>query len=234
MIGRRRALILLASAAPVLAAGPAQAGFLDLFDAGQWWMALRFAWAGIPARTFRIPGQSMAPTLEPGDTFVVDQRAAGTPPRRGDIIVFRVPLDRSVLYVKRVVGLPGDRVQMIGGFLSINRRLVERRQAEPYAGPSSRGGTLHRYIESLPADDNAPPAEYGILEQSGMEPYDDMPERLVPADHCFVLGDNRDNSLDSRADIGYVPIENILGRVVYRLRPRPGWLVPPESVPGLG
>ncbi|MBW8726998.1 MAG: signal peptidase I [Inquilinus limosus] len=234
MIGRRAVLSYLAFAAPILAAEPARAGFTDLLDPGQWWMALRFAWAGIPAKTFRIPGQSMAPTLEPGDTFAVDLRAAATRPRRGDIVVFRLPRDRKVLFVKRVVGLPTDRVQLRGSRLSINRRSVDRREAEPYAGPSRRRDTLHHFIESLPVDDGALPAEYGILEQTAAAPFDDTLEYVVPADHCFVLGDNRDYSLDSRADVGYVPIENILGRVIYRLRPNPAWLVPPETVPGLG
>jgi len=234
MIGRRAVLGYLAFATPILVAQPARAGFADLLDPRQWWMGLRFAWAGIPARSFRIPGQSMAPTLEPGDTFAVDLRAAGTLPRRGDIVVFRLTRDRSVLYVKRVVGLPTDRVQLMGGRLFINHQMAGRREAEPYAGPSRRNATLRHYIESLPVDDGAPPAEYGILEQTEAAPYDETPEYVVPADHCFVLGDNRDYSSDSRADVGYVPIENILGRVIYRLRPDPGWLVPSETVPGLG
>jgi signal peptidase I len=205
----------------------------DMLDPEQWRIALRFAQAGISAKSFRIPGRSMAPTLEAGDTFAIDLRPAATRPHRGDVIVFRLPRDPSVLFVKRVVGLPDDRIQLKAGRLSINGQVTERRDAEPYAGPSGRDGSLHHYTESLPAADGSPRTEYGILERTSAGPMDDTQEYTVPADHCFTLGDNRDNSDDSRGIAGYVPIENIVGRVIYRLRPNPGWLVPQETVPGL-
>jgi signal peptidase I len=235
MMRRREALGLAGTALLGLSAGPAAAAPLgDWLDGAS--MALKFTAAGIPVRSYNTPSAAMAPTLVVGDVFLADLRDASRTPRRGDVVVFRGPRDPSITYVKRVVGLPGERVQMTDGRLSIDGRLLKRREIWPYTmDPSGQRLVFHHYVETLPTADDGPPVEHGILEASDRQPYDDTPDFIIPAEHCFMMGDNRDNSLDSRvAEMGPVPIGNIIGRVVYRLRPNSGWLVPPETVPGLG
>ena len=215
-------------------APPARAG-----SVGDWLggldMQMRLMSAGIPVRPYSAPSSGMAPTLVPGDVFLADMRDPGKTLRRGDIVVFRGPKDPSVIFVKRLIALPGDRVQMKKGRLILNGRTVERRDAglfevKDYAGQAV---SWPRYVELLPALDGSPAVEHGILEMSDDGPYDNTPEFEVPAGHSFVMGDNRDNSADSRVDMGHVPIGNIIGRAIYRQRPNPGWLVPQDSVPGL-
>ncbi|MGO1075520.1 signal peptidase I [Inquilinus sp. CA228] len=233
MMRRREAIRLAGPALLALSAGPAAAATLgDWIDSAG--IVARFVAAGIPVRSFNIPSAGMAPTLVPGDVFVADLRDAGKTPRRGDVIMFRPPRNTSLVFVQRVVGLPGDRVQLTDGRLSINQKLAKRRELAPYTiALRGQNKVMHRYVETLPPSDGEPPEPYEILERSDTGPFDHTAEYVVPADHCFTLGDNRDNSLDSRSDLGYVPIGNIIGRAVYRLRPNSGWLVPPNSVPGL-
>lgn len=234
MMRRREAMGLAGTALLAFSAAPAAAAAIgDWIDGAG--IAARFVAAGIPVRSFNIPSAGMAPTLVVGDVFLAELRDAGKAPRRGDVIVFRPPHNPSLVFVQRVVGLPGDQVQLANGRLSIDRRLVKRREIGPYpADRSGRRVMLRQYVETLPAADGGAPVEHGILEADDRGPFDDTPELIVPAEHCFMLGDNRDNSLDSRAsDIGPIPVENIIGGVVYRLRPNSGWLVPPKSVPGL-
>lgn len=235
MMRRREAIGLAGTTLLGLSAGRAAAAPL-----GDWLdgigMAMKFTAAGIPVRSYNTPSAAMAPTLVVGDVFLVDLRDDGKIPRRGDVITFRGPSDPSITYVKRVIGLPGERVRMTEGRLSIDGRLVKRREIEPYTMDQwGQRVVLQQYVETLPAADGGASAEHRILELGDRQPFDETPEFDVPAEHCFMMGDNRDNSLDSRAsDMGPVPIRNIVGRVVYRLRPNSGWLVPPETVPGLG
>jgi signal peptidase I len=178
---------------------------------------------------FDTPSSSMAPTLVIGDKFFVSKfaygysrysfpfspqlfsgRVLGAQPAYGDVVVFRLPKDTSTDYIKRVVGLPGDRVQMKGGQLTINGKAVER---EPVAaGDACRGsgGTSgKRWRERLPNG-----VSYETLDCIENGFYDNTPEYRVPAGHYFMLGDNRDNSVDSRvlATVGFVPYENLVGR----------------------
>jgi signal peptidase I len=232
---RRDAIGIAGTALLALSAGPAAAATLgDWLDGAG--IATKFAAAGIPVRSYNTPSSAMAPTLVVGDVLLADLRDKGRIPRRGDVIVFRGPRDPSIIFVKRAVGLPGEWVQMIDGRLSIDGQLIKRREIEPYKMDwAGQRLVAHHYIEALPAADGGPPVQHGILEIDDGGPLDSTPEFVVPADHCFAMGDNRDNSLDSRSpDMGLVPVGNIIGRVVYRLRPNSGWLVPPESVPGLG
>ena len=180
---------------------------------------------------FSVSSSSMAPTLLAGDLLVlskisygfdryslpfamgpIDKRIpAGWRPQRGDVVVFRAPGKNAVDFLKRIVGLPGERVQMTGGALAINEVPVRRERVGGYALDGDAGeqhATLYR--ETLP---NGVTYLTLALRDGGF--YANTPRYTVPAGHYFVLGDNRDNSVDSRSqnDVGYVPSENIIGRV---------------------
>ncbi len=178
---------------------------------------------------FNIPSGSMKPTLLVGDYLFVNKfaygyskhsfpfsfapfegRQFGREPKRGDIMVFKLPSNTRIDYIKRVIGLPGDRIQMIDGRLYINRERVEReavglkRVAEGYGKPVN----TMEYIETLPGG-----TIHSIYEVSDDRDLDNTDEYLVPEGHYFMMGDNRDNSQDSRVTslVGYVPFENIVG-----------------------
>jgi signal peptidase I len=182
---------------------------------------------------FNIPARSMAPTLLVGDYFFVAKyaygythyslpfsprlfsgRIFGSAPGRGDVVIFRVPKDDSVDYVKRVVGLPGDRIQMKQGLLYINDTPVTRERLPNFAdggdscGTDANAGTK-RWRETLPNG-----VSYETLDCVDNGFYDNTNVYTVPSGHFFMLGDNRDNSTDSRvlSAMGYVPLENIVGR----------------------
>lgn len=167
---------------------------------------------------FRIPSGSMMPTLLIGDFILVNKYRYGLrlpvvntrimdidTPRRGDIVVFRYPLDTSVPFIKRVVGLPGDRIAYRSKALYVNGRPVEQEAAGQYfgvgAGASQTGDAVR--VEHLAG------ARHRIL----INP--DAPsvavEEIVPEGHYFVMGDNRDNSRDSRY-WGFVPDRNLIGK----------------------
>ena len=195
------------------------------------------AWLALMVRTFlfqpfHLPAGSMAPTLLPGDYIFAAKypygytryslpfspplfsgRIFGSVPVRGDVIVFRLPKDTSTDYVKRVVGLPGDRIQMKDGELHINGTAVKRERAESFEGSDACGGGaagVKRWRETLPEG-----ASYETLDCVDIGFYDNTSIFTVPAGHLFVLGDNRDNSTDSRVltAMGYIPLENVIGRV---------------------
>jgi signal peptidase I len=181
---------------------------------------------------FSLPSASMAPTLLPGDRVFAAKypygytryslpfspplfsgRIFGASPARGDVIVFRLPKDVSTDYVKRVVGLPGDRIQMKEGELFINGTAVRRKRVESFEESDVCGGgpsKVKRWRETLPEG-----ASYETLDCVDRGFYDDTNVFTVPAGHLFVLGDNRDNSTDSRvlSAVGYIPLENVIGRV---------------------
>lgn len=183
---------------------------------------------------FNIPSGSMIPTLLVGDYLFVSKyaygyskhsmpfspdlfegRIFGALPARGDVAVFKYPRDNSTDYIKRIIGLPGDRIQVRAGRLYVNQQEVPRESLGLYTvegdGPRI---TVRRYRESLPASPNGTPRQHEILEATDDGPYDNTTEFLVPANHVFAMGDNRDNSLDSRAmnAVGFVPVENLVGR----------------------
>lgn len=150
-------------------------------------------WWTYPLKAFSQPSESMIPTIRPVSTFLAYKKAA-TEIRRGDVIAFRK--GKSV-WVMRVAGLPGDRVAMINGLLSLNGRLAAYGEAEAYTGPLGPVGrpvaTARRRTEHFVGETKA----HVILDQfSG--PYDNMEPVTVAPSHVFVLGDNRDNASDSR------------------------------------
>jgi len=168
------------------------------------------------AEAFRAVSWSMLPTIQSGDDVFVDKRAyAGGGPQRGDIVSLHYPLDPSVLYFKRVIGVGGDVLKMVNNKVYVNGQYV----SEPY--------TQFEFANSLPIRDNFPP-DPRILEKLptawGLDPgwTQEMPNFIrddglhVPAGYVFVLGDNRHGSLDSRY-WGFVPTSGILGKaaVIY-------------------
>jgi signal peptidase I len=180
---------------------------------------------------FNIPSGSMIPTLLVGDYLFVSKfsygysrysipfglplfngRIVADPPKRGDVAVFKLPSDNATDYIKRVIGFPGDRIQVTDGILNINGKAVERHRIEDYV-MHSQFGTVQRvpqYVETLPNG-----TSYRIIETDhNMGSMDNTPEYQVPDGHYFMMGDNRDNSLDSRAldHVGFVPFENYVGR----------------------
>jgi signal peptidase I len=148
-------------------------------------------------------------------------------PQRGDVIVFRLPSDTSIHYVKRLIGLPGDRIKLTNGRLYINGVLVPRREDGFYvADMGDQTLRVHRYIETLPGG-----RAHETLEISDRGRYDTTVEFKVPQSAYFMMGDNRDNSLDSRESVenggvGFVPVENLIGRVdriLYSRDPEAAW-----------
>lgn len=181
---------------------------------------------------FYIPAGSMMPTLLVGDSLFVSKyaygwsryslpfsprlfsgRIFGSVPERGDVVVFRIPRDDSVDYIKRIVGLPGDTVQMQRGVLVINGVPVVRERLSDFEGDEPCGAgddkRTRRWRETLSNG-----ASYETLDCVDNGFYDNTTIYTVPAGHVFVLGDNRDNSTDSRVRtaVGYIPLENLVGR----------------------
>ncbi|MFO1033077.1 MAG: signal peptidase I [Hyphomicrobiales bacterium] len=193
---------------------------------------------------FNIPSSSMYPTLKVGDYIFVSKLSYGYgkysfnfslgfrdttflhccpvdfpgrkvlpgTPQRGDVAVFKKPTDTEIDYIKRVIGLPGDRIQMKDGVLYINDVAVPKVRVEDYVDSDEEGGggrPIPQYRETLPNG-----VSYNVLDSDPNSGADNTDVYVVPEGHYFMMGDNRDNSQDSRYldEVGYVPIENYMGR----------------------
>lgn len=130
-------------------------------------------------------------------------------PRRGDIVVFREPADTRIDFIKRVIGLPGDRVQVKDGIVYINEKPLQRQLIDDFTDTENGvSRQVPRFSETLPEG-----KVITILKERHYGAADDTPVYEVPPDHYFMMGDNRDNSRDSRfPDVGFVPAENLIGK----------------------
>ncbi|MGK9230996.1 signal peptidase I [Inquilinus limosus] len=209
------------------------------------------------AEPFYVPSGSMESTLQIGDELVAAKfsygystaslpfgltlpqsgRVLGRLPSRGDVVVFRWPGDPSQTWVKRVIGLPGDRVAMRAGRLWINGEPVELRPDGEGTVEQGDGAAVPaaRLIETLPGGVSHP-----IFKRFAYGPMDEMPEVMVPPGHLFVMGDNRDNSADSRlpvaaGGVGLLPVGDLVGKAEFVVaswdlgrRSQPVWTWPED------
>lgn len=177
---------------------------------------------------FKIPSGSMYPTLYVGDYLFVSKYTYGyskhsfpfsmplfdgriweDKPQRGDVVVFKFPQDNRTDFIKRIIGLPGDKIKLENGRLFINGEMVKREKNEDFVLRDKLGNAerYHQYTETLPEG-----YQHQIIEVSDFENVDDMPEIEIPQNSYFVMGDNRDRSDDSRVNVGFVPAENLIGK----------------------
>lgn len=182
---------------------------------------------------FNIPSGSMIPTLLVGDYLFVSKYSYGysrhslplslplipgrvfsSKPERGDVAVFKLPKDNKTDYIKRIVGLPGDKIQVRKGRLYLNGKIVERKALPGYAARGPFGSTIRvpQFQETLPAG-----VKHLILEKTDRGRLDNTAVYTVPPGYVFGMGDNRDDSLDSRVlnQVGYIPMENLVGRAEF-------------------
>lgn len=177
---------------------------------------------------FKIPSGSMYPTLYVGDYLFVSKYTYGyskhsfpfsmplfnnriweDKPDRGDVVVFKFPQDNRTDFIKRIIGLPGDKIKLEKGRLYINGKMIEREVIEDFVLRDKFGNAerYRQYEEVLPEG-----FKHKIIEVSDFENVDDMPEIEIPQNSYFVMGDNRDRSDDSRVNVGFVPEENLIGK----------------------
>jgi signal peptidase I len=192
-------------------------------------LAALFGFRAFAFQPFNIPSGSMEPTILPGEMIFVSKynygygryslpfappsdrgRVFPADPQLGDVVVFRIASDARTDYIKRVAGLPGDRVQLMNGVLSLNGEPAKRERLADFTVPDAfeRGAPAKRWRETLPNG-----AGYEVIQIAENSPQSNTNVFEVPPGYFFALGDNRDNSLDSRfASFGFVPLDNLVGR----------------------
>jgi signal peptidase I len=210
-------------------------GLLDTLKTVFWAIVIALMVRTFAFEPFNIPSGSMIPSLLVGDYLFVSKFSYGyskhsmpfslpiipgrvfeSEPERGDVVVFKLPSDTSQDYIKRVIGLLGDTIQVKEGRLYINNKIIERERIEDYilTDGGGRSAAVPQYIETLPNG-----RVHRILEMFGDQgPSDNTEAFTVPDGHFFMMGDNRDNSADSRAfpsRFRFVPIENLVGRAEF-------------------
>ncbi len=205
-------------------------GFRETVKTVAWAVAIAIAVRTVAFEPFNIPSGSMIPTLLIGDYLFVSKYSYGysrhslplslplipgrilmDEPERGDIAVFKLPSDNATDYIKRIIGLPGDKIQVRLGRLWINGEEVKRQRVEDFVFTADNGHItrIAQFIETLPNG-----RRHRILEVTDSAQLDNTQIYTVPKGHYFAMGDNRDNSLDSRVlnGVGFVPAENLVGR----------------------
>jgi signal peptidase I len=180
---------------------------------------------------FNIPSGSMKSTLLVGDYLFASKfsygysrysfpfglipfqgRLFGSEPKRGDVVIFKLPRDNATDYIKRVIGLPGDEILVRGGIVYLNGQALPQTPAGTYVGPEEGGRAKPRFEETLPNG-----VKHYVLHWEREAELDNVGPFKVPAGHYFMMGDNRDDSIDSRVPptwrgVGFVPYENLVGR----------------------
>ena len=211
------------------------AGWLDNVKTTVYAVLIAVGIRTVAFEPFNIPSGSMIPTLLVGDYLFVSKyaygysryslpfspnlfsgRIFGAVPKRGDVVVFKNMHDDYQDYIKRIVGLPGDHIQVRGGTLYVNGQPAVRRPTGSVVAVDENGGAITEagYAETIPGGPTHPIAK---MIEDGFA--NNTPDYLVPADNLFAMGDNRDNSLDSRfmegRGVGFLPIENLVGRAEF-------------------
>ena len=211
-------------------ASKSSSGVRETIKTVVWAVVIALGVRTVAFEPFNIPSGSMIPTLLVGDYLFVSKYSYGysryslplslplipgrilnSAPERGDVAVFKLPSDNSTDYIKRIIGLPGDRIQVRRGRLWINGEQVKRERVEDFVFTfeNRRITRIAQFVETLPNG-----RRHRILEMTDSAPLDNTKVYTVPQGHFFAMGDNRDNSLDSRvlSGVGFVPAENLVGR----------------------